>query len=562
MKSMLARFREIGELEGWNGNQRSTCDSGISHLDESMDSSPQTDRNIIKTDPVHNPSPAMDQTWLMTGLELPISQLRLFLCGLGLSSKGGLETLQDRLIRHQEYKYKVPGVHWDPAVDEASSPGDDLESTLLSERSETVGIAKPIGVVVDSDPKSQLSIRNSCQNLIERVDELLSSSSYLIQELVSGGGFAEHESFESLDVTPRELVTDPSISEEVLNSDGSYSAHKGELVNDSSSTVDGVSLNHASCTAGPPVDNEGKPLIIVGKITTKVSSQEKATPMTIDQKSANQCDSGIDCEAETLSKDSISIQSSANRIFKRRRRKFRNKSTKSSDGITSHDEAARNFTTEYTNCGNASGEVDTSTSSSVSSNQNDGSSDSYSEVVKKRRRRRRRRPFKETRTSRASLVANNVTGFSQNTRGNTNRRANDSGELASGSAWSKSSVKTRLTRRRGTCVEYPDQVCQREKECCPSSYAYDPVHHCYVHSEVDPRWYVQGNRFDVQCGLANRVASSYLKVSCCYKNDVPRGFAFSRRIDHCPVSYFYPYILSRGGLSYDLSRYSNNLHYS
>ncbi|KAH0557477.1 hypothetical protein KQX54_006696 [Cotesia glomerata] len=39
-KKRNTRFREIGELKGWNGIQRSTCGSGISQLDESMDSSP------------------------------------------------------------------------------------------------------------------------------------------------------------------------------------------------------------------------------------------------------------------------------------------------------------------------------------------------------------------------------------------------------------------------------------------------------------------------------------------------------------------------------------------
>ncbi|KAH0540285.1 hypothetical protein KQX54_015534 [Cotesia glomerata] len=137
-----------------------------------------------------------------------------------LSSKGDLETLRDRLIRHQEYKYRVPGVHWDPTVDEASPPGNDLESTLLSERSEIIETVESIELVVNSDQTSQSSIQSSCHNLNERVDEILSSSSCLIQELASSGSFAKHESFESLDVTPqRELVTNPSVSEEVLNSD-------------------------------------------------------------------------------------------------------------------------------------------------------------------------------------------------------------------------------------------------------------------------------------------------------------------------------------------------------
>lgn len=260
MKVKLVRFCEIGELKGWNSSQRSISGSGISHLEELMDSSLQTDRSIVKTDPVHNSSPAMDQTWLMTGLEFPISQLRLFLCGLGLSSKEDFETLQDRLIRYQEYKYKIPGVHWDPAVDEASPPGDDLESTLLSERPEIAETGKPIEIVVDINQASQSLIQSCCQELIERVDEVLSSSSCLIQELASSGGFAKHESFELLDVTPqRELVTYPSASEEeVLNSDGSYSAHKDELVNGPSSTVDGLSLDHASNAASPTMDNDGE----------------------------------------------------------------------------------------------------------------------------------------------------------------------------------------------------------------------------------------------------------------------------------------------------------------
>ncbi|KAH0546615.1 hypothetical protein KQX54_012251 [Cotesia glomerata] len=145
-------------------------------------------------------------------------------------------------------------------MDEVSPPGDDLESTLLSEWSEIAETGKPIEIVVDINQTSQSSIQSYCQDLIERVDEILSSSSCLIQELAFSGGFAKHESFESLDVTPqRELVTYPSISEEeVLTSDGSYSAHKDELVSDPSSTVDGVLLDHASNTAGPPMDNDGE----------------------------------------------------------------------------------------------------------------------------------------------------------------------------------------------------------------------------------------------------------------------------------------------------------------
>ncbi|KAH0567831.1 hypothetical protein KQX54_014673 [Cotesia glomerata] len=119
----------------------------------------------------------MDQTWLMTGLELPIN----------------------RLIRYQEHKYKIPGVRWDPAVDETSPPDDDLESTLPSERSEIVETGKLIEIAVDINQTSQSSIQSSCQDLIERVDEILSSSSCLIQKLASSGGFAKHESFESLD---------------------------------------------------------------------------------------------------------------------------------------------------------------------------------------------------------------------------------------------------------------------------------------------------------------------------------------------------------------------------
>ncbi|KAH0567878.1 hypothetical protein KQX54_015669 [Cotesia glomerata] len=573
----LVRFREIGEVKGWNGIQRLICGSGISHLDESMDSSPQTDRSIVKTDPVHNYSPAMDQTWLMTGLELPTSQLRLFLCGLGLSSKGNLETLHDRLIRHLEYKYEVPGVHWDPTVDE---------------------VRKLTEIVVDINQTSQSSIQSSCEDLIERVDEILSSSSRLIQELASSGGFSKHESFESLDVTPqRELVTYPSISEEeVLNSDGSYSAHKDELVNDPSSTVDGVVLDHASKTAGPPMDNDGESVnfessmdqivtrrdldvavrkleskiencftqlqqVIMDKMMTRVNNQEDTSQVVNDQKSESQCDSGVDCETQDVGGDLKSLKDSNKGILKRRRRGLYNRSKKSSDGTTSNDEATYNLTTKYTNRGNASSEVNALTSASDSGDRNDCSSESKSEFIKKRRRRRRR-PSEKTKTSRASLVANNVVGFSQSTRGNTNRRANGSGESAFGSAWSKSAVETRLTRRHGTCVKYPDQMSQREKDGRPSSYVYSPVFNRYGHSRVDPRRYVQENRFGVQYELANHFVGSRWEAPCCCKSDVPRGFARNHRIDCYPVPCHYPYTLSRGGLNYDLSRYNNSLHYS
>ncbi|KAH0546709.1 hypothetical protein KQX54_014041 [Cotesia glomerata] len=233
----------------------------------------------------------------MTGLELPTSQLRLFLCGLGLSSKGDLDTRQDRLIRHLEYKYKVPGVHWNPTVDEVSPPGDDLDSTLLSERSEIAETGKFIEIVVDINQTSQSSIQSSCQDLIERVDEILSSSSCLIQELAASG------------------------------------AHKDELVNDPSSTVDGVVLDHASNTAGPPMDNDGESVnfesstdqfvtrrdldvavrkleskiencftklqqIIMDKMTTRVNNQEDTSREENDQKLESQCDSGVDCESK------------------------------------------------------------------------------------------------------------------------------------------------------------------------------------------------------------------------------------------------------------------------
>ncbi|KAH0561043.1 hypothetical protein KQX54_011664 [Cotesia glomerata] len=460
-----------------------------------MDSSPQTDRSIVKTDPVHNYSPAMDQTWLMTGLELPTSQLRLFLCGLGLSSKGNLETLHDRLIRHLEYKYEVPGVHWDPTVDEVSPPGDDLESTLLPEKSEIGETGKLTEIVVDINQTSQSSIQSSCEDLIERVDEILSSSSRLIQELASSGGFSKHESFESLDVTPqRELVTYPSISEEeVLNSDGSYSAHKDELVNDPSSTVDGVVLDHASKTAGPPMDNDGESVnfessmdqivtrrdldvavrkleskiencftqlqqVIMDKMMTRVNYQEDTSRVVNDQKLESQSDSGVDCESKVPSRDSAPLKDSDNRVFRRRRRRYCNDLKKPSDGTIISDEAVHNLTSEYTKGEDASRKASSSTVNSDPSDQKDGSSDAKSEVAKKRKRRRRRRSSKKTETSRAPVVVSNVVDFSQR-----------------------------------------------------------PVYDRYVHSKVNPRRYVPENRFEIRYELANRCVGPRWEVPCAAK---------------------------------------------
>ncbi|KAH0537962.1 hypothetical protein KQX54_001873 [Cotesia glomerata] len=285
---------------------------------------------------------------------------------------------------------------------------------------------------------------------------MLTSNSHLVQEFVSSGGFAKHESFESLDVTPqRELVTNPSISEEeVLNSDGSYSAHQDELVNDSSSTVDGVLLDHANSTVGPPMDNDGK----LGNFESSI--EQFVTRRDLDV---------------AVQKDSAPPKDLNNRVFKRRRRCCNN-FKKPSDGTMISDEAVHNLTTQHTNGGNASKEVSTSTVSSDSCDQKHGSSDAKSEVVEKRRRRRRRRPSKKTKASGASLVASNVVYFSPSTRRDTNRSANNVGESAFGFAWSKSAVKTRLTRRHGTCLEYPDQVSQIEKDGRPSSYAYNPVY--------------------------------------------------------------------------------------
>lgn len=349
------------------------------------------------------------------------------------------------------------------------------------------------------------------------------------------------------------FVTDPSISEEkVLNSDGSYSAHQGELVNDSSPIVDGVLLNHVSYTAGPPMDNDDKPVnfessmdefvtrrnldvalrtleskiedcfaklqqVIVDKMTTRVSSQDNTSQVANGGKSTCLGGSGVNCDTEDFSRESMPLKDPNNRLFKRRRRRFRNGSMKSSDGITSSDEAIDNLTTGYINRGNASRKVSTSTFSSDSSNQKDCSSDSKSEVVKKRRQ-----PFKKTKTSRASSVSSNVADLSQSTRGNTNRSANDSGESAFEFAWSKSALETRLTKRYGTCVEYRDQVSQREKDDRPSSYAYNLVYNCYAHSKVDPRRFVRGSRFHNQYELANHFVDSHWEVPCYWRSEVLR----------------------------------------
>lgn len=134
-----------------------------------------------------------------------------------------------------------------------------------------------------------------------------------------------------------------------------------------------------------------------------------------DQKSASQCDSGISCKSEVPVGDSKFLKSSNHCIFKRHRRRFRNGSKKPSNDTTSNDQALRNLTTEYTNRGNASSEMNASTSASDSTDRNDPSSDSKSEFIKKRRRGRRRRASKKTRTPRTSLVASNVADYSQST---------------------------------------------------------------------------------------------------------------------------------------------------
>ncbi|KAH0557370.1 hypothetical protein KQX54_004810 [Cotesia glomerata] len=359
MKSRLARFCKIGELEGWNGSQRSTCGSGVSYSGESSDSSPQTDRNFLKTDPVQSTSPAMDPSWLMLGLELPMSRLKLFLHGLGLYMEGNIETLRDRLIRFQDYKRGLPGVHWDPAVDEGSSPGDDPELALLSER-------------------VNRRYKGSCQNLIEPVDDSLGSNICLVQELVFGGGSAKHET------------------------------HKSELVNDSSSTMDGVLLDHAKGITGPPIDNDGKSVYFESPTDQFVTCRDLDVAIRTLESKIEDCFAKLQ---QVPIRDSAPLKDLNNRVFKRRRRRFCNNLKKPSDGTIISDEAVHNLTTEYTNGGNASTEVSTSTFSSNSSNQKDRSSDDKSKIVKKRRHRRRR-PFKKSKISRVSLVASNVVNFS------------------------------------------------------------------------------------------------------------------------------------------------------
>ncbi|KAH0546506.1 hypothetical protein KQX54_010551 [Cotesia glomerata] len=182
--------------------------------------------------------------------------------------------------------------------------------------------------------------------------------------------------------------------------------------------MDGVVLDHASNTAGPPMDNDGESVnfesatdqfvtrryldvavrnleskiencftklqqIIMDKMTTRVNNRENTSREENDQKLESQCDSGVDCESKVPIGDSAPLKDLNNRVFKRRRRKFSNNLKKPSNSTMTIDEAVHNLTTECTNGGNASSGFNTSTVSSDSSDQKDGTSDAKSEVVKR-----------------------------------------------------------------------------------------------------------------------------------------------------------------------------------